>query len=157
MRGPHSICIADVCVEGKAAWTRTLSIIIITITSSDPRTISGQHTKGVNRSDEKPPQNSAANQNNRIDMVSHQSSSSTNNQLLRIRSPAGTSRITVEPTTSGEEFIEKILAGIPPSDPQPDLATVRLSNQPSSTAESVSFDALKGRTVGDMGFGYVQY
>jgi len=88
-------------------------------------------------------------------MVSHQSLSPTNNQLLRIRSPAGTSRITVEPTTSGEEFIEKILAGIPPSDPQPDLATVRLSNQPSSTAESVSFDALKGRTVGDMGFGWV--
>ena len=61
----------------------------------------------------------------------------------------------MEPTTTGEEFIEKILAGIPPSDAQPDLATVRLSNQPSSTAESVSFDALKGRTVGDMGFGYV--
>jgi nuclear protein localization family protein 4 len=46
-----------------------------------------------------------------------------------------------------------ILAGIPASDPQPDLATIRLSNEPSSTAESVSFDALKGRTVGDMGFG----
>lgn len=86
-------------------------------------------------------------------MVSHHQTTSTDNQLLRIRSPAGTARITVEPTTSGEEFAEKILAGIPPSDPQPDLATIRLSNQPSSTAESVSFDALKGRTVGDMGFG----
>lgn len=86
-------------------------------------------------------------------MVSHHQTTSTDNQLLRIRSPAGTARITVEPTTSGEEFAEKILAGIPSSDPQPDLATIRLSNQPSSTAESVSFDALKGRTVGDMGFG----
>jgi len=46
-----------------------------------------------------------------------------------------------------------ILASIPSSDAQPDLATIKLSNQPSSTAESVTFDALKGRTVGDMGFG----
>ena len=30
----------------------------------------------------------------------------------------------MEPTTSGEEFIEKILAGIPSSDAQPDLATI---------------------------------
>jgi nuclear protein localization family protein 4 len=86
-------------------------------------------------------------------MVSHHLIPPANNQLLRIRSPAGTARITVEPTTSGEDFAQMILAGIPPSDPQPDLATIRLSNQPSSTAESVTFDALKGRTVGDMGFG----
>jgi nuclear protein localization family protein 4 len=86
-------------------------------------------------------------------MVSHYNPSPTNGQLLRIRSPAGTARITVEATTSGEDFAQMILADIPPSDPQPDLATIRLSNQPSSTAESVTFDALKGRTVGDMGFG----
>jgi nuclear protein localization family protein 4 len=87
-------------------------------------------------------------------MVSHHKAHTTctDFQLLRIRSPAGTARITVEPTTSGEEFSQKILAGIPPSDAQPDLATIRLSNQPTSTAESVGFDALQGRTVGDMGF-----
>lgn len=45
-----------------------------------------------------------------------------------------------------------ILDGIPKSEAQPDVATVKLSNQPSSSGESVSLEALKGRTVGDMGF-----
>lgn len=73
-------------------------------------------------------------------------------QLLRVRSPAGTSRINVEPSTTGEAFVEMMLAAIPKNDPQPDLATCRLSNQPGSGGESVSFEALQGRTIADMGF-----
>jgi nuclear protein localization family protein 4 len=49
-----------------------------------------------------------------------------------------------------------ILEGIPKSEPQPDVGTVRLSNQPSSSGESVSLEALQGRTVGDMGFRWVR-
>ncbi|KAL1410637.1 nuclear protein localization protein 4 [Vanrija albida] len=74
--------------------------------------------------------------------------------LLRIRSPAGTARITVEPTTSGEDLTAKILETIPKSEPQPDLSTVALSNQPGIAAEKVTLDALKGRKVSDMGFSH---
>ncbi|KIR37157.1 nuclear protein localization protein 4 [Cryptococcus deuterogattii MMRL2647] len=74
--------------------------------------------------------------------------------LLRIRSPAGTARITVQPETTGEEFAEAILNTIPRSDPQPDPATLALSNQPGAGGESVPFQALNGRTVGDMGFSH---
>ena len=93
-------------------------------------------------------------------MVSLQSSSTTNDadplaQLLRIRSPTGTSRLNVEPTTSGEEFGQMILATIPSSEAQPDPSTLKLSNQPGPNGESVPFDALKGRKVGDMGFRWV--
>ncbi|WWC58679.1 nuclear protein localization protein 4 [Kwoniella dejecticola CBS 10117] len=74
--------------------------------------------------------------------------------LLRIRSPAGTARINVEPTTSGEDFAQLMLDGIPKSDEQPDPSTLKLSNQPGSSGESVPFSALVGRTVGDMGFSH---
>ncbi|KIR82129.1 nuclear protein localization protein 4 [Cryptococcus gattii EJB2] len=74
--------------------------------------------------------------------------------LLRIRSPAGTARITVQPETTGEEFAAAILNTIPRSDPQPDPATLALSNQPGAGGESVPFQALGGRTVGDMGFSH---
>ncbi|ORY23223.1 NPL4 family, putative zinc binding region-domain-containing protein [Naematelia encephala] len=74
--------------------------------------------------------------------------------LLRIRSPAGTSRITVEPSTSGEKLAELMLATIPASDPKPDPATLTLSNQPGSSGEQVPFAALVGRTVSDMGFSH---
>ena len=73
-------------------------------------------------------------------------------QLLRLRSPVGTSRITVEPTTSGEDFAQMMLATLASVDPPIDLSTLRLSNQPGASGESVSFDALVGRKVGDMGF-----
>lgn len=33
-----------------------------------------------------------------------------------------------------------------------DPTTLRLSNQPGTSGESVPFDALQGRKVGDMGF-----
>ncbi|OCF41793.1 nuclear protein localization protein 4 [Kwoniella heveanensis CBS 569] len=74
--------------------------------------------------------------------------------LLRIRSPAGTARITVEPSTPGEQFAEQMLATIPKGDEQPDPSTLKLSNQPGSSGESVPFSALVGRTVGDMGFSH---
>ena len=45
-----------------------------------------------------------------------------------------------------------ILASIPKSDAQPDLATCRLSNQPNTGGESFALDALQGRTIADMGF-----
>lgn len=45
-----------------------------------------------------------------------------------------------------------MLATIPATDPQPDPSTLRLSNQPGAGGEAVSFEALKGRKVGDMGF-----
>lgn len=45
-----------------------------------------------------------------------------------------------------------MLANIPKSDPQPDLATCKFSNQPGSSAESFGLDALRGRTIADMGF-----
>ena len=76
-------------------------------------------------------------------------------QLLRIRSPAGTSRLTVEPSTSGEEFAQMMLAALPKDDVPPDPSTLRLSNQPGNSGETVPFDALVGRKVGDMGFRYV--
>ncbi|ODO07176.1 nuclear protein localization protein 4 [Cryptococcus wingfieldii CBS 7118] len=74
--------------------------------------------------------------------------------LLRIRSPAGTARITVTNETPGEEFAQLMLDTIPKSDPQPDLATAKLSNQPGAGGESVPFAALQGRSVGDMGFSH---
>ncbi|WWC86305.1 nuclear protein localization protein 4 [Kwoniella dendrophila CBS 6074] len=74
--------------------------------------------------------------------------------LLRIRSPAGTSRINVETTTPGEDFAKMMLDTIPKSDEQPDPQTLKLSNQPGSSGESVPFSALVGRTVGDMGFSH---
>lgn len=58
----------------------------------------------------------------------------------------------MQPETTGEEFAEAILNTIPRSDPQPDPATLALSNQPGAGGESVPFQALNGRTVGDMGF-----
>ncbi|KAL7424724.1 nuclear protein localization protein 4 [Cryptotrichosporon argae] len=74
--------------------------------------------------------------------------------LLRIRSPAGTSRITVDPSTPGEELGRLILETVPASDARPDPATVRLSNQPGAGGESVGLDALQGRQVADMGFSH---
>ncbi|EIW72439.1 hypothetical protein TREMEDRAFT_58601 [Tremella mesenterica DSM 1558] len=74
--------------------------------------------------------------------------------LLRIRSPAGTARVTVDPNTSGEDFANLMLGTIPKSDPQPDPSTLRLSNQPGSSGELVPFQALIGRKVGDMGFSH---
>ncbi|CAD6571324.1 MAG: nuclear protein localization protein 4 [Tremellales sp. Tagirdzhanova-0007] len=47
-----------------------------------------------------------------------------------------------------------MLAALPPGDAPPDSSTLRLSNQPGSGGESVSFDALVGRKVGDMGFSH---
>lgn len=41
---------------------------------------------------------------------------------------------------------------IPKDEPQPDPATLSLSNQPGASGEKVGFDALRGRKVGDMGF-----
>lgn len=73
-------------------------------------------------------------------------------QLLRIRSPSGTSRITVEPTTSGEDFAEMMIAAIPKSEGDIDRNSLKLSNQPGKGGESVPFSALQGRKVGDMGF-----
>jgi nuclear protein localization family protein 4 len=74
-------------------------------------------------------------------------------QLLRVRSPAGTARITVEPTASGEDFAIMMLDSIPKSErDEIDPNTLRLSNQPETSGESVPFDALQGRKVGDMGF-----
>ncbi|WVR05934.1 nuclear protein localization protein 4 [Kwoniella sp. DSM 27419] len=74
--------------------------------------------------------------------------------LLRIRSPAGTARITVEASTPGETFAELMLGTIPKGDEQPDPATLKLSNQPGSSGEQFPFSALVGRTVGDMGFSH---
>ncbi|WVN85392.1 nuclear protein localization protein 4 [Cryptococcus depauperatus CBS 7841] len=74
--------------------------------------------------------------------------------LLRIRSPAGTARITVTNETSGEDFAQMMIDTIPKSDPPPDLATLSLSNQPGAGGETVSFEALKGRSIGDMGFNH---
>ncbi|KAK4683809.1 nuclear protein localization protein 4, partial [Tremellales sp. Uapishka_1] len=73
--------------------------------------------------------------------------------LLRIRTPAGTVRITVEASTPGADFAQMMLATIPSSE-APDPATLRLSNQPGASGESVPFDALAGRSVGDMGFSH---
>ncbi|WVQ62138.1 nuclear protein localization protein 4 [Kwoniella botswanensis] len=74
--------------------------------------------------------------------------------LLRIRSPAGTARINVESSTPGEQFAQMMLDSIPKSDEQPDPSTLKLSNQPGASGESVPFSALVGRTVGDMGFSH---
>lgn len=41
---------------------------------------------------------------------------------------------------------------MPKDEAQPDPATLNLSNQPGAGGEKVSFDALRGRKVGDMGF-----
>lgn len=60
----------------------------------------------------------------------------------------------MQPETTGEDFAEAILNTIPAADPQPDPATLALSNQPGAAGESVPFHALSGRTVGDMGFRY---
>lgn len=73
-------------------------------------------------------------------------------QLLRIRSPAGTARITVDANTPGEELAQLILGTVPKNEPQPDPETVALSNQPGASGEKVTFAALQGRKVGDMGF-----
>ncbi|BEI83557.1 hypothetical protein CcaverHIS002_0401610 [Cutaneotrichosporon cavernicola] len=74
--------------------------------------------------------------------------------LLRIRSPAGTARITVEATTPGEELTRLILESVPKNEAQPDPNTVMLSNQPGANGEKVSLAALQGRKVGDMGFSH---
>ena len=50
-----------------------------------------------------------------------------------------------------------MLASIPKSDPQPDLATCKFSNQPGSGGESFGLDVLQGRTIADMGFKSVQF
>ncbi|KAI5449687.1 nuclear protein localization protein 4 [Naganishia albida] len=71
--------------------------------------------------------------------------------LLRIRSPDGTFRIQVEPTTSGEEFAQKIVETI--SSGTPDHASITLSPQPVG-GEKVPLTALQGRKVGDMGFNH---
>lgn len=61
-------------------------------------------------------------------------------------------RITVDNSTPGEELAKLILDTIPKDEPQPDPATLSLSNQPGASGEKVGFDALRGRKVGDMGF-----
>jgi nuclear protein localization family protein 4 len=73
-------------------------------------------------------------------------------QLLRIRSPAGTARISVEASTPGEELARLILDTVPKNEAQPDPNTVTLSNQPGASGEKVTLAALQGRKVGDMGF-----
>ena len=49
-----------------------------------------------------------------------------------------------------------MLATVPLGDIPPDTSSIRLSNQPGARGESVALDALTGRQVGDMGFGYVE-
>lgn len=73
-------------------------------------------------------------------------------QLLRIRSPAGTSRLNVTPETSGEDFAQQMLDALPKSEGPIDPASVKLSNAPGESGEKVTMDALRGRKVGDMGF-----
>ena len=73
-------------------------------------------------------------------------------QLLRIRSPAGTSRLTVTADTTGEDFALQMLEALPKSEGPIDLSSVKLSNAPGESGEKVSLEALKGRKVGDMGF-----
>jgi hypothetical protein len=79
-------------------------------------------------------------------------SRSSHQQLLRIRSPAGTARITVDASTSGDELAKLILDTIPKDEDKPDPASLQLSNQPGGNGEKVGMDALRGRKVGDMGF-----
>jgi nuclear protein localization family protein 4 len=62
-------------------------------------------------------------------------------------------RINVEPTTSGDDFAQLMLATLPKGAEAPDLTTLALSNDHKSTAEKVPFSALSGRIVSDMGFG----
>jgi nuclear protein localization family protein 4 len=74
-------------------------------------------------------------------------------QLLRIRSPAGTARVTVEPTTSGEDLTRMMLETVVKSGDRPDESTIRLSNQPPGpNSQQLELSALIGRTVSDMGF-----
>lgn len=72
-------------------------------------------------------------------------------QLLRIRSPSGTARITVDVNTSGEELAQLIIDTIQ-GGAKPDPSTLTLSNQPGAGGERLGLDALVGRKVGDMGF-----
>ncbi len=49
-----------------------------------------------------------------------------------------------------------MMAALPKDEAPPDASTLRLSNQPGSSGESVPLEALVGRKVGDMGFRYVR-
>lgn len=73
-------------------------------------------------------------------------------QLLRIRTPAGTSRLNVEASTPGEELAKMMVETLVKAGEKADESTLRLSNQPGSSAEQLPLSALVGRTVGDMGF-----
>ena len=73
-------------------------------------------------------------------------------QLLRIRSPTGTARLTVDASTPGGDLSRLILETIPASEGPIEPSSLKLSNQPGANGESVSLDALEGRKVGDMGF-----
>lgn len=79
-------------------------------------------------------------------------------QLLRIRSPAGTSRLTVQPMTTGEDFAQMLLDTLPKSaGERPDEETLRLSNQPGPKGEQLPLSALVGRTIADMAFKSVHF
>ncbi|CDZ97607.1 er-associated protein catabolism-related protein [Phaffia rhodozyma] len=68
---------------------------------------------------------------------------------IRLRSKEGTSRIVVAKTTSGQDLAQKIIDSVPDD---VDSSSITISNQPGSSGERLSLDALTGRSVSDMGF-----